>query len=665
MSLFFLKAFLSVFGISFSFIAFTQNQINNDSISVAFDKKDYEFVISEYEKRRGESNKPKLQNKELELIGKSYYFLEKYAEALPILKHQLRLSITRNENFNAYANCYYIFMSHKALFERDSALHYSKISLRHAELTKSDLNISRALNNVATIYEERSEYSQSIQYYQKSLMLVGDDSIEFMQTRSNISSNYFKIGLLDSAFSIASEAYEFFTENHTQPYWKWLSTYRIAYIEKDYKNELAYGYYRELLKISDNNYRRTLAQIGLGESFYLKGSDSAIYYFNNAKIIAESSNNTILQREVFLNLAKLYLTLNPNQTRLKDAIDKMNLILGNQGDKRAEPLLRIYESGYFLNENRLEESLNSINHAVQLATKYNNKDRLAEALTQKFNVLNHFSRYKEALAVKEEEIKVREELFNDRSEAVYQILRTQNEMDKQESTIANQQLEIDNNNLQILIMYISIALVISALVFIFWQYRTRSKYAKKLETMFLDSRHRYMNNLLLLKNWFNEGKTEKNDEIISFAQNRIDAISTVNRHLDRLSYNKDTIASRSFLEDISHNLLANREFTSDIQDVPINMSVSGPLGMITNEIITNGLKYGEEPYAIRFHKNGGGYTLEIEDHGPGITDPEKKGTGSKVLKLLSRQLKGELTYQNKADHSSEGRGTLVSLQFKG
>lgn len=634
-------------------------------ISKAYSDENYDAIMSLIENYGDSSLFLQLSNTSIRRISRSYFSLGKYEKTINTSKISLDFNLSKEDFFQAYVDCYYISSSFKYLYELDSAIKYSKMGLEFAQATNSKVNISRALHNQAILLENKNDYTNALLLYQKSIDLIKDDSVELMQTKSNISNIYYKIGILDSAFEIASNTYRYFLRNTDNKNLRWLSTYRLAYIEEDYRNELAASYYQELLTISETEYDQALAEIGLGETFLKKQNDSALYYFDLASQKANTSQSKMLLREINFNKAKIYLGLNPNQALLKKSLQNLREILDTQKADRAELMYGILESKYFLNENNLRRSLASIDSTILNAQKFRHKDRLSQALSQKFKVLNHFGRYKEALAVKEEEIKVREELFNDRSEAVYQILRTQNEMDKQESTIANQALVIDNNNLQITIQYISIALVIVALIFIFWQYRTRSKYAQKLETMFLDSRHRYMNNLLLLKNWFNEGKTEKNDEIISFAQNRIDAISTVNRHLDRLSYNKDTIEAKPFLEDISHNLLANREFTSDIENVPINMNVSGPLGMITNEIITNGLKYGEPPYAIRFHKNGNGYVLEIEDHGPGIETPEKQGTGSKVLRLLSRQLKGELTYQNKASHTAGEQGTLVSLRFKG
>lgn len=642
------------------------SQVKTEKINHAFQAKDYKEVIDLFEKSGVKAIHTDVGI--LDKISKSYYFIQEYQKSLPLSIIVLEVYQKLKKADEAYAAAYYV--SRNYLYSNivdnrlDSARYYSEISLLEAKSSNNSISIGSASNNLAYILKLEGKYTEAIGLLELAEKELATDSIRLMSIRANRAYNYFRLGILDSALKINNEAYLYFKSEQNSPHWQWLTTFRMGYIEKRMKNRNALEYFRESLPLANTLENESLSLSGIGVTMLENSNDSAEYYLNSAYNIAKDLKQKSNIIEINLNRSALY-GKKKDLERMKSIIDEGENIAIETDAMLGFSSFMISKSEYFLLINDFLESVKYANIAIDTTRKYDLRTNLVDALSQKYRVLNHFGYYKEALEVKEEEIKVQQELFNDRSEAVYQILRTQNEMDKQESTIANQQLVIDNNNLQFTIMYISIALVISALIFIFWQYRTRSKYARKLETMFLDSRHRYMNNLLLLKNWFNEGKTESNDEIISFAQNRIDAISTVNRHLDRLSYNKDTIESKSFLEDISHNLLANREFTSEIENVPINMSVSGPLGMITNEIITNGLKYGEEPYAIRFHKNGKGYVLEIEDHGPGITDPEKKGTGSKVLRLLSRQLKGELKYQNKADHSPESRGTLVSLNFKG
>ncbi len=639
----------------------TENNFNN-LIPELFKSKSYEQIANIFEQNETYD----FNYEALQTVGKSYYLNNDFRKSSTIFLNLIDRNLLADPN-NSFVDYTYLAACLERLGKVDSSLNYYSLANIEAKKTGDENYLAMSIENLSFLLGKKGNHIQSISLKNEAIRIYQNsgDSINLMTTYASKGTAYVKLGILDSALHLANVAYDYFKRN-PHPYWSWQSAFKLANIEQELKNIDAVKYFREALDLSgDDLSNKLLSLSGIGNALLDQGNDSCYYYLKEAYDLAINSKYNAELSEITLTLTRYHTFQRPNLNLIKEFLDKSRKILGERNDITGSISLIINESEYFKLSDDISKSILTIDSAIHLAKTYELKNKISEALSQKFRVLNHFGRYKEALEVKEEEIKVQQELFNDRSEAVYQILRTQNEMDKQESTIANQQLEIDNNNLQITIMYISIALVISALVFIFWQYRTRSKYAKKLETMFLDSRHRYMNNLLLLKNWFNEGKTENNDEIISFAQNRIDAISTVNRHLDRLSYNKDTIESKSFLEDISHNLLANREFTSEIENVPINMSVSGPLGMITNEIITNGLKYGEEPYAIRFHKNGKGYILEIEDHGPGIADPEKKGTGSKVLRLLSRQLKGELTYQNKADLSPESHGTLVSLNFKG
>lgn len=634
----------------------------NTKISEAYERQEFIRVIEIFE-----INEPQFAPDIYEKVARSYFKEGSNSECITLFKRLLDDQEYSSEAKNSFTAETFIGVSFRRLGLTDSSFLYYQKAYKSAKSGISKKDLGMAIRNLAFLHSKKQQYSQSIVLLHEAIDSHRQerDSLNTMRGYYSIGKNYYSLGILDSALTYTLEAYSYFKKNHDS-HWSWETSFWLANIERELKNERALEYYRESLKLAEDNItNKAYSLSGIGESMIASKNDSSIIYLKRALQEAELLNDSQVQAEISLMLTKFYARIKPDTSLLKENLSKSHELVEKRKDKIGYTSAKVYESEYFLLNKKFKESLKSVDTAIDTAQQYKINNKLAAALSQKVRVYQHFGKFEEALLAKEEELRLREKINNDRSEAVYQILRTQNEMDKQESTIANQQLEIDNNNLQILIMYISIALVISALVFIFWQYRTRSKYAQKLETMFLDSRHRYMNNLLLLKNWFNEGKTEKNDEIISFAQNRIDAISTVNRHLDRLSYNKDTIESKSFLEDISHNLLANREFTSEIENVPINMSVSGPLGMITNEIITNGLKYGEEPYAIRFHKNGGGYVLEIEDHGPGIADPEKQGTGSKVLRLLSRQLKGKLNYQNKADHSPEGRGTLVSLNFKG
>lgn len=90
------------------------------------------------------------------------------------------------------------------------------------------------------------------------------------------------------------------------------------------------------------------------------------------------------------------------------------------------------------------------------------------------------------------------------------------------------------------------------------------------------------------------------------------------------------------------------------------------IGIFTNELLTNSHKYARIGtdilrLKIRLYEVDDEYVLEYADNGPGLPnglDSDRKGSiGMYVLKSMSRQLRGKLTYET-------GQGAHFSLRFK-
>jgi two-component sensor histidine kinase len=85
------------------------------------------------------------------------------------------------------------------------------------------------------------------------------------------------------------------------------------------------------------------------------------------------------------------------------------------------------------------------------------------------------------------------------------------------------------------------------------------------------------------------------------------------------------------------------------------------LGLIVNELVTNALKHafpderGGTVY-VRLRRNSGELTLEVEDNGIGCPDAPTDGLGSRLVRLLVQQLRGEMT---RADAAPGCRVTIV------
>lgn len=83
-------------------------------------------------------------------------------------------------------------------------------------------------------------------------------------------------------------------------------------------------------------------------------------------------------------------------------------------------------------------------------------------------------------------------------------------------------------------------------------------------------------------------------------------------------------------------------------DLPHNHALA--IGMITNELVTNSVKYafpGDKPGSVLVSlSKGDGIELSTSDNGIGLqssTDPG--GLGSRIVQLLAQQLDGEIAYE--------------------
>jgi two-component sensor histidine kinase len=102
------------------------------------------------------------------------------------------------------------------------------------------------------------------------------------------------------------------------------------------------------------------------------------------------------------------------------------------------------------------------------------------------------------------------------------------------------------------------------------------------------------------------------------------------------------------------------------EDISLDIDTAVPLGLITNELLSNALKYAFEDMeqgqiSIKLLKDvDGNYTLTISDTGKGLAadlDIEKsKSLGLKLVRTLTRQINGNLSI-------SSNPGATFSIVF--
>jgi two-component sensor histidine kinase len=160
------------------------------------------------------------------------------------------------------------------------------------------------------------------------------------------------------------------------------------------------------------------------------------------------------------------------------------------------------------------------------------------------------------------------------------------------------------------------------------------------------------------------------------SQNRVHSMGIIHQKLYQ-GENLAAIEMRDYFINLSDNILDSFNAEGHIKvecDMPklvLDVDTAISIGLITNELLTNSLKYAfkeKEKGAIKISlteqdataNTDGVYLLKISDNGIGKpANEEARGTGfgTQLVNFLTKQLDGKLTYEI-------NNGTIVSLIFK-
>jgi two-component system, sensor histidine kinase PdtaS len=100
------------------------------------------------------------------------------------------------------------------------------------------------------------------------------------------------------------------------------------------------------------------------------------------------------------------------------------------------------------------------------------------------------------------------------------------------------------------------------------------------------------------------------------------------------------------------------------QPLRLPTSTGIPLSLITNELVTNAIKYGKERITVKLSQSGEGHALSVSNDGstlPEGFDPAAcAGLGMSLVLSLAQQIGGEL----RVDAGNENEFTRFTVLFK-
>ncbi|MEZ4930855.1 MAG: sensor histidine kinase [Saprospiraceae bacterium] len=195
------------------------------------------------------------------------------------------------------------------------------------------------------------------------------------------------------------------------------------------------------------------------------------------------------------------------------------------------------------------------------------------------------------------------------------------------------------------------------------------------ELLLKEIHHRVKNNLQTISSLLSlqsESITDKSAlDAVQESKNRVASMALIHQKLYQ-GENLAAIEMRDYFETIGKAIkdsfgekAENVSLEVNMPEIELDVDTAIPIGLITNELITNSLKHafpdrhdGKISITLNQEKNGL-FTLQIADNGHsenGSETKKEKGFGTLLVQLLTAQLGGKLEKSNES-------GTATMIQF--
>lgn len=590
----------------------------------------------------------------------------------------------------------------------EKSIDYAKKALKEAEKKKTPTVISEAYNNLANVYEYKSQTDSSLIYHEKALALrlKNDDFTKIGDSYNNIGIAYDKLGnfprSLDHYFK-ALRNYE--KEKDLEKQAMVLSNIGIVYkAQKEYEKTL--DYYQKAHRIyqdlnSDFGIAVSEGNIG-GVLLLMKKYDESIDYATKAKRLYEKIGYERYTAYPLINIAVAYDSLKNYPKAEKFYREAIDLNKNHQNDYEIANSLKAYGS-MLLKQNKNQSSIHLLQEALGY-TKSSNavlleveiRRILAKAYAQSQN-------FDQAYAQMEVYASGRDSLFEqEKTKAVFE-LEKQYETEKKEKQILIQRAELAENKLSLerkntwMILIIGLALLIGLIGYFFYRNQKLKNEQLRKENQLKDAlirieaQNKVQEERLRISRDLHDNIGSQLTFIISSLDNlkfqlgkenpeagkRIENINeftrtTITELRDTIwAMNKENILFSDLKVRIS-NFLENAKSHVEHTDFEIEMNESIDenhsfsafeginLYRVIQEAVNNAIKHAEASHIkVSFEKIENHFEVKVSDNGKGIGELSKEsGNGLNNMYKRIADLGGELIVK-----SEPGKGTVLRVVF--
>ena len=498
------------------------------------------------------------------------------------------------------------------------------------------------------VYERKGQLDRAVDYALESLRLGEklSDKKAIALAYSDLSNLFWKQSKFESGLEYGLKSVEIFEDRDI--------------------NDLDYGF---TLYVVGNNY------------LALKDYQKALNYFEHCRAIGERYGFYNNLSDVYISEVDLYTFLNEFE-KAKSA--------GENAVKYAElldnnfMLMRSWLSiGKSQNiQGKYVSAIESLKKSIAIAS-----DDFEDAfyLSQTYETLgkafagNH--NYQEAYQAFAEYDNLKNQVFTAAADQRTSLLRTEFDVAQKESTIQQQEAQINRQRTRQTLIIIVVLLLVLYLILLYKAVQNNIKQNKLLEKknnenefLLKEIHHRVKNNLEIVSSLLALQSAEINDpkivDAMQKSKHRIQSMSMVHQKL----YQEKSLSSiemKAYFEELAGYVVnvfdaGNRiEVFFEMNTLELDVDTAIPIGLIVNELVTNSLKYAFPNNQIGIIKIGlkkehSQLFLKVSDNGIGKSEKEEyigTGFGTKLIQLLTRQLEGKMNLNIE-------NGTTVSFEFQ-
>jgi two-component sensor histidine kinase/tetratricopeptide (TPR) repeat protein len=589
-----------------------------------------------------------------------------------------------NQDTNAVLACYELGKK-LAGTSLDSSAKYFVMGAQMAEsldYTKGKILLYRGLGSVKG---RQGDYEEALSWLEKGKQLIQEKKLPIMNRVDfliNEGAAHYFAGFLGKAIEPYIEAVEICrTNGFDQKRGMLLNNLGIFYRNLDR--------FDEAIKIYEESYAlRTEMKDTMGVANILFNM-SAAYGKNQAYDIAVEKLDEALSLYRILKSEKDIVrcelskgTTLTDAEKYQEALDVL-MPLGKIQNLNLEPssalLLRLTLAKlhvYFQDYNAADQHLNLIKNIVMESDFLKEK---AEFSKLKADVMEGLGQFKEAHAYRKQFISIFEEKTETESQALlkemetkYLTLEKDNEIAllNSENEISN--LELKASNQRNLGLAIGIGLFGLLSFFLYRLYRqvksqnaTISKANHEKEILLKEIHHRVKNNLQVVSSLLGLQSryvdNQQAHQAIQTGRARVQSMSLLHQNVYR-NDNLKSVNIKHYFQELGKNLFENYrlnqkqiEFLTDIEDLELDIDIVVPMGLITNELISNALKYAftdqeEGHIQLKIEQEGSDVVLSVSDNGKGVpftSLPDRsESLGLQLIKSFSEKLNATVDISN-------------------